>query len=106
MIENLEWVMKVVVGAEEELYGDNVPALEGWAGRQPPRSGQPFVVLTNHNEGPKFAAFRHEVVRRLRNVGYLDRPLQAITLQTRAASKHHQFLKLDWLLIPWPSFTQ
>jgi signal transduction histidine kinase len=38
-------------------------------------------VLTNHNEGPKFAAFRRELVIRLRNVAFLERPLQAITLQ-------------------------
>jgi signal transduction histidine kinase/CheY-like chemotaxis protein len=86
VIENLKWVVEVVLVAEEALYGDNVRALEDWVGRQPPWSDQPFIVLTNHNEGPKFAAFRREVVRCLRNVGFLERPLQAITLQTTVLS--------------------
>jgi hypothetical protein len=49
-------------------------------------SDQPFVVLTNHNEGPKFSAFRRELVMRLRNVGFLERTLQAITLQATVVS--------------------
>jgi signal transduction histidine kinase len=81
LIENLEWVVEVVLVAEEALYGDKVRVLEDWVGRQPPWSDQPFVVLTNHNEGPRFAAFRRELVTRLRNVAFLERPLKAITLQ-------------------------
>jgi signal transduction histidine kinase len=81
LIENLEWVVEVALVAEEALYGHKVRILEDWVGRQPPWSDQPFVVLTNHNEGPKFAAFRRELVTRLRNVGFLERPLKAITLQ-------------------------
>jgi hypothetical protein len=61
VIENLEWVVEVVLVAEEALYGNNVRVLEEWVGRQPPWSDQPFVVLTNHNEGGKFAAFRREL---------------------------------------------
>src|ERR1700712_461480 len=86
LIENLEWVVEVVLVAEEALYGDNVRMLEDWVGRQPPWSDQPFIVLTNHNEGPRFAAFRRELVTRLRNVGFLERPLQAITLQATVVS--------------------
>ena len=67
--------------AEEALYGNHLRALENWVSRQPAWSDQPFVVLTNRNEGPKFAAFRRELVKRLRNVGFLERPLQAMTLQ-------------------------
>jgi signal transduction histidine kinase len=81
LIENLERVIEVVLIAEEALYGENVRVLEQWVARQPPWSDQPFVLLTNHNEGPKFAAFRRELVVRLRNVAFLERPLQAITLQ-------------------------
>jgi signal transduction histidine kinase len=81
VVENLERVVEVVLVAEEALYGNHVRALEEWVGRQPAWSDQPFVVLTNRNEGPKFAAFRRELVKRLRNVGFLERPLQAITLQ-------------------------
>src|ERR1700730_14615834 len=86
VVENLEWVVEVVLVAEEALYGNNVLVLEDWVGRQPPWSDQPFVVLTNHNEGPKFAAFRRELLMRLRNVGFLERPLHAITLQATVVS--------------------
>jgi signal transduction histidine kinase len=86
VVENLEGTVEVALVAEEALYGDNVRVLEDWVGRQPPWSDQPFIVLTNHNEGPKFAAFRRELVRRLRNVGFLERPLQAITLQATVIS--------------------
>ena len=74
----LDRIIEVVLVAEEALYGNNVLLLEDWVRRQPPWSDQPFVVLTNHNEGPKFAAFRRELVMRLRNVGFLERPLQAL----------------------------
>jgi signal transduction histidine kinase len=84
--ENLERVVEVVLVAEEALYGNNVRALEDWVSRQPPWSDQPFIVLTNRNEGPRFAAFRRELVMRLRNVGFLERPLQAITLQATVVS--------------------
>jgi signal transduction histidine kinase len=86
VVEHLEGTVEVALVAEEALYGDNVRVLEDWVGRQPPWSDQPFIVLTNHNEGPKFAAFRRELVRRLRNVGFLERPLQAITLQATVIS--------------------
>ena len=76
IVENLSGVVEVVLVAEEALYGNNVRVLEDWVSRQPPWSDQPFIVLTNHNQGPKFAAFRRELVRRLRNVGFLERPLQ------------------------------
>jgi signal transduction histidine kinase len=86
LVENLDSVVEVVLLAEEALYGNNLRILEDWVGRQPPWSDQPFVVLTNHNEGPRFAAFRRELVMRLRNVGFLERPLQAITLQATVVS--------------------
>jgi signal transduction histidine kinase len=82
VVDHLERTVEVVLVAEEALYGKNVLVLEDWVVHQPQWSDQPFVVLTNHNEGPKFAAFRRELVARLRNVGFLERPLQAITLQT------------------------
>ena len=81
VVDHLERVIEVVLVAEEALYGNNVLVLEDWVRRQPQWSDLPFVVLTNHNEGAKFAAFRRELVARLRNVGFLERPLQAITLQ-------------------------
>jgi signal transduction histidine kinase len=86
VVDNLERIIEVVLVAEEALYGNNVLVLEDWVRRQPPWSDQPFVVLTNHNEGPKLAAFRRELVTRLRNVGFLERPLQALTLQATVLS--------------------
>ncbi len=86
VVDNLERIVEVVLVAEEALYGNNVIVLEDWVGRQPQWSDQPFVVLTNHNEGPKFVAFRRELVVRLRNVGFLERPLQALTLQATVVS--------------------
>jgi signal transduction histidine kinase len=86
VVDNLESIVEVVLLAEEALYGKNLLVLEEWVDGQPPWSDQPFIVLTNHNEGPKFAAFRREIVKRLRNVGFLERPLQAITLQTTVVS--------------------
>jgi signal transduction histidine kinase len=86
VIENLERVAEVVLVAEEALYGNNVRVLEDWVCRQPPWSDQPFVVLTNHNQGPKLTGFRRELVNRLRNVGFLERPLHGITLQATVIS--------------------
>jgi signal transduction histidine kinase len=86
VVEKLESVVEVVLVAEEALYGNNVVTIEDWVSRQPSWSEQPFVVLTNHIEGPKFAAFRRELVMRLRNVSFLERPLQAMTLQATVLS--------------------
>jgi len=86
LLENLERTVEVVLVAEEALYGNNVLVLADWVSRQPPWSDQPFVVLTNRHEGPRFAAFRRELVVRLRNVGFLERPLHAITLQATLIS--------------------
>ena len=87
LIENLDRVIEVVVVAEEAIYGsNNLHVLEGWVARQPPWSDQPFIVLTNKNESPKLSAFRRELVIRLRNVAFLERPLQAMTLQSTVLS--------------------
>jgi signal transduction histidine kinase len=86
VVDHLERIVDVVLVAEEALYGSSVNLLEDWVDRQPRWSDQPFVVLTNHNDGPKFSAFRRELVVRLRNVNFLERPLHAITLQVTIAS--------------------
>jgi signal transduction histidine kinase/CheY-like chemotaxis protein len=86
LVAELEQTVEVVIVAEEALYGSNLAPVERWVEDQPPWSDQPFIVLTNHNEGPRFAAFRRELVRRLRNVTFLERPLQAITLQATVLS--------------------
>ena len=71
----------VVLVAEEALYGKALAPLEIWVLSQPPWSDLPFVVLTNHNEGVRFAQFRTDLVGKLRNVSFLERPMQAISLQ-------------------------
>jgi len=71
----------VVLLTEEGLYGKAIDPLEAWVIAQPPWSDMPFVVLTNHNEGARFAEFRRQLVRKLRNVAFLERPMQAISLQ-------------------------
>lgn len=86
VVDHLERIVDVVLVAEEALYGSSANVLEDWVGRQPQWSDQPFVVLTNHNDGPKFSAFRRRLVARLRNVNFLERPLHAITLQVTIAS--------------------
>jgi signal transduction histidine kinase len=79
--ERLDDGVIAVVVAEEALYGRALDPLAAWVQTQPPWSDQPFIVFTNRNEGPKFAAFRRQLVDRLQNVSFLERPLQAITLQ-------------------------
>src|SRR6201996_9082430 len=86
VVDYLERIVDVVLVAEEALYGRSVNRLGDWVDRQPRWSDQPFVVLTNHNDGPKFSAFRRQLVARLRNVNFLERPLHAITLQVTIAS--------------------
>jgi signal transduction histidine kinase len=86
MVAQLDQVKDVAIVAEEALYGAGLEPLERWVARQPPWSDQPFIVLTNRNEGPRFGAFRRELVARLRNVTFLERPLQAVTLQATVLS--------------------
>src|SRR3954468_7075231 len=86
LIQHLDHDADVVLVTEEALYGKTVDPLEVWAGAQPPWSDMPFVVLTNHNEGPRFVEFRRSLVRKLRNVAFLERPMQAISLQAAVLS--------------------
>jgi signal transduction histidine kinase len=82
LIAGLDAGADVVLLTEEALYGKAIDPLERWVGCQPPWSDQPFIVLTNRNEGPKFDSFRAALVAKLRNVAFLERPLQAISVQT------------------------
>ncbi|HEY1562963.1 MAG TPA: ATP-binding protein [Caulobacteraceae bacterium] len=86
LIRALTQTVEVVIVAEEALYGGAVAGVEHWVRDQAPWSDQPFIVLTNQNEGPRFGAFRRELVQRLQNVTFLERPLQAITLQATVLS--------------------
>jgi signal transduction histidine kinase len=81
LLGNLECIADVVLLTEEALSGRNIGILEEWVNRQPPWSDQPFIVMTSQNVGPRYASFRREMVKRLRNVGFLERPMQGFTIQ-------------------------
>jgi signal transduction histidine kinase len=81
LIKHMDREADVVLLTEEGLYGNAIDPLEAWVNAQPPWSDMPFVVLTSHNEGARFVEFRRGLVRRLRNVAFLERPMQAISLQ-------------------------
>jgi signal transduction histidine kinase len=82
LIVQLDRDADVVLLTEEALYGEVLGPLARWVADQPPWSDQPFVVLTSRNEGPRFTEFRKGLVDALHNVAFLERPLQAISLQT------------------------
>ncbi|HEX4741495.1 MAG TPA: ATP-binding protein [Caulobacteraceae bacterium] len=82
LIAQLDRDADVVLLTEEALYGEVLGPLARWVADQPPWSDQPFVVLTSRNEGPRFTEFRKGLVDALHNVAFLERPLQAISLQT------------------------
>ena len=86
LIAELDLGAEVVVLTEEALYGKAVDRLAGWVAAQPPWSDLPFIVVTSHNEGPRFARFRKDLVGKLRNVSFLERPMQAISLQAAVLS--------------------
>lgn len=77
----LERGADVVLLTEEAVYGAAIDSVARWVEAQPLWSDQPFIVLTNHNQGMRFANFRQDLVGKLRNIAYLERPLQAISLQ-------------------------
>jgi signal transduction histidine kinase len=81
LIAGLNLHADVVLVAEEALYGKAIDPLEAWVIAQALWSDLPFVVLTNHNEGARFNQFRRDLVRKLRNVSFLERPMQALSLQ-------------------------
>lgn len=82
LVAMLDQNADVVLLAEEALYaGDAIAHLAAWVASQPPWSDQPFVVLTSHNEGQRVSALRRQLVHQLCNVAFLERPMQAISLQ-------------------------
>jgi signal transduction histidine kinase len=66
--------------AEEGLFGQDLDLLAQWVSRQPAWSDLPFVVLTSRHDEPRVTRWRQELVRGLRNVALLERPVQPITL--------------------------
>jgi signal transduction histidine kinase len=86
LVAELDIGADVVLLTEEALYENAVEPLAKWVASQPPWSDLPFIVMTNHNEGPRFTRFRRELVGKLRNVSFLERPMQAISLQAAVLS--------------------
>ena len=80
LVEALEAGAAAAFVAEEGLFGQDLAALAGWVERQPTWSDLPFVVLTSRQEQPAITAWRQGLAGTLRNVSFLERPLQAITL--------------------------
>jgi signal transduction histidine kinase/ActR/RegA family two-component response regulator len=72
--------------AEEGLFGKDTTPLAQWIDRQPPWSDLPFVILTSHQDQPAVIAWRRHVVDALRNVSFLERPVQPITLTSAVQS--------------------
>jgi PAS domain S-box-containing protein len=81
--------------AEEALVGRDITGLLRWVDTQPPWSDLPFVLLTSHREPVAVAAWRLEIVQRLRNVTLVERPVQPIslssTLQAALRSRQRQY---------------
>ena len=66
--------------AEEGVFGKDMAPLTRWIDRQPTWSDLPFIVLTSHREHPAVLRWRRNLVSTLRNVSFLERPIQPITL--------------------------
>lgn len=86
LIVQLDRFADVALIAEEALYGKSMDRLAAWVDAQPLWSDFPFIVMTNQSDGPRFTEFRHRVVGKLRNVSFLERPMQAISLQAAVLS--------------------
>ncbi|MGJ4951375.1 ATP-binding protein [Bradyrhizobium sp. HKCCYLS20291] len=82
----LNFGVGAVVVAEEGLFAADTLPLTQWVERQPAWSDLPFIVLTSHREQPAVSAWRRNLVRALRNVSLLERPIQPITLLSAVQS--------------------
>jgi PAS domain S-box-containing protein len=68
--------------AEEAIVGRDITGLLRWVDAQPPWSDLPFVLLTSHREPAAVAAWRLDIIQRLRNVTLVERPVQPISLSS------------------------
>jgi len=95
LINELNFETGAVLFAEEGLFGVDTGSLAKWVDNQPPWSDLPFVMLTSHREQSTVLAWRRSIVRLLRNVSLLERPLQQITLssaiQTALRARRRQY---------------
>jgi signal transduction histidine kinase len=100
LIDKIEAGAAAVFVAEEGLFGKDISSLTDWVERQPPWSDLPFVVLTSQQAHPAVAAWRQRLTEALRNISFLERPVQAITLTSsmqaalRARSRQYEVRSL------------
>jgi signal transduction histidine kinase/CheY-like chemotaxis protein len=80
LLDCIKTGLAVALVAEEGLHGQGLSVLSRWIERQPPWSDLPFIILTSHLDQPAVAAWRKRAVTALRNVSFLERPVQTITL--------------------------
>lgn len=80
LVEELEAGAGAAFVAEEALLGHDITGLLAWVDAQPPWSDLPFVLLTSHREQTGVAAWRVDIIQRLRNVTLVERPVQPISL--------------------------
>jgi signal transduction histidine kinase/ActR/RegA family two-component response regulator len=66
--------------AEEALFGSDASWLFAWVERQEAWSDLPFIVLTSRQDQPGIIGWRQRLMSGLRNVSFLERPVQTITL--------------------------
>ncbi|WP_315785833.1 MULTISPECIES: response regulator [unclassified Bradyrhizobium] len=86
LVSELNTGVGAVVVSEEGFFAKDTGPLMQWVERQPAWSDLPFIVLTSHREQPAVAAWRRNLVRALRNVSLLERPIQPITLTSAVQS--------------------
>jgi signal transduction histidine kinase/CheY-like chemotaxis protein len=68
--------------AEEGLFGKDLADLFSWVSEQPAWSDLPFIILTSQQDQPGVTAWRRRLADSLRNVSFLERPVQPITLSS------------------------
>ena len=68
--------------AEEGFFGKDLTELFDYVSEQPAWSDLPFIILTSQQEQPYATGWRKKLVSCLRNVSFLERPVQPITLSS------------------------
>ena len=82
--------------AEEGFFGKDLTELFDYVSQQPAWSDLPFIILTSRQEQPNATGWRKKLVVCLRNVSFLERPVQPITLSSavhaavRARNRQYQ----------------
>lgn len=85
LLQRLKMPAGAALIVEESLYGIDIEPLVDTLARQPSWSDFPFVVLMSPTNG-KAGAESNVVIQKLGNVILLERPINADTLRTAAAS--------------------